>query len=391
MSPRLDLSALVRLQALRRAAGGGFGAAPGPAAGTALTEVTDFGPNPGALRMWVHVPPDLPRGAPLVVALHGCTQTAAGFDLGCGWSDIASRSGFALVMPEQQRANNAQLCFNWFEPGDTARDGGEALSVRGMVAAMVERHGLDPARVFVAGLSAGGAMTAVMLAAYPEVFAAGAVVAGLPYGSARNVPEALSAMSQPAARPARARGDAVRGATIHRGPWPRVAVWHGEADRTVTPANAGESVKQWLDLHGLADAAAEARTEAPNHRVRAWRDAAGRVAVEEHRIAGMAHGVPLRPGRESGECGRAGPYLLDVGVSSTHEILRFWGLPVVGAAMPVAEPMAAERPVPGETGGLGTGGWGLGGAMPGGRPGAASEGPGAVIARALKAAGLMRD
>jgi len=378
MPPRLDLSALIRLQALRRA--GGAGAA--PVHNPALTEVTGFGSNPGALRMWMHVPPDLPPGAPLVVALHGCTQNAAGFDLGCGWSDMASRSGFALLMPEQQRANNAQLCFNWFEPGDTARDGGEALSIRQMVAAAVRRHALDPARVFVTGLSAGGAMTAVMLATYPEVFAAGAIVAGLPYGSARNVPEALSAMSQPASRPAGTRGDAVRAATGHRGPWPRVAVWHGEADRTVVPANAGESARQWLDLHGLADAEAEARAEAPNHRVRAWRDAAGRVAVEDHRIAGMAHGVPLRPGREEGRCGRAGAYLLDVGVSSTHGILRFWGLPAGGAAMPVAEPMAAEGPPPGRAEGPDPRAW-----MP---AGAGAEGPGAVIARALKAAGLMK-
>jgi poly(3-hydroxybutyrate) depolymerase len=78
-----------------------------------LTEIADFGSNPGALRLLARVPEDLPPGAPLVVVLHGCTQSAAAFDRACGWSDLAARLGFALLLPEQRRANNPKRCFNW--------------------------------------------------------------------------------------------------------------------------------------------------------------------------------------------------------------------------------------------------------------------------------------
>ena len=388
MDSRLGLAALVRLQRLRRrAAEQAAGAPPGDGR---LVEVTGFGSNPGALRMLTHRPAGLPKGAPLVVALHGCTQTAGGYDRGCGWSDMADRSGFALLMPEQQRANNGHLCFNWFEPGDTARGMGEALSIRQMIGHMVEQHGLDPARVFISGLSAGGAMASVMLATYPEVFAGGAVVAGLPHGAARSVAEAFSAMGRPAVLPAAARGAAVRAASAHRGPWPRVTVWQGEADTTVHPGNAEEIAKQWLSLHGLEDAVPEETSGAAGHSRRRWRGADGGVRVAVHRIPGMAHGVPLHPGRAEGRCGVAGPYLLDVGLSSTHAILDFWGLETAGAALPEMEvipPGAAaasdragpEAPeaAPGRPG------------VPPLDPGLMSQGPGAVIAKALRAAGLM--
>jgi poly(hydroxyalkanoate) depolymerase family esterase len=110
---------------------------------------------------------------------------------------IADRLGFMLIFPEQQPANNPKNCFSWFLPGDTARDGGEALSIRQMISKAVEEFGVDRSRIFVSGLSAGGAMASVMLATYPEVFAGGANIAGLPYGSASSVQEAFEAMDGP--------------------------------------------------------------------------------------------------------------------------------------------------------------------------------------------------
>jgi len=136
-----------------------------------LVEITGFGSNPGALRMLTHVPDGLPAGAALIVVLHGCSQTAAAYDHGAGWSQLADRHGFAVLLPEQGRGNNANLCFNWFHPGDTARGEGEALSIREMIGHMAAAHVIDPARVFITGLSAGGAMAAALLAAYPRGYA----------------------------------------------------------------------------------------------------------------------------------------------------------------------------------------------------------------------------
>ena len=175
-----------------------------------LIEVTGFGANPGELKMFSFVPDELQPKPALVVVLHGCGQTASGYDLGAGWSSLAARYGFALLMPEQQASNNPNGCFNWFNPEDTARDSGEACSIRQMITRMVGDVGIDPHRVFVTGISAGGAMTSVMLATYPEVFAGGAIIAGLPFGVATNVREALSGMFQTPDRPAGELGDLVR-------------------------------------------------------------------------------------------------------------------------------------------------------------------------------------
>jgi len=111
-----------------------------------LKPVANFGTNPGNLTMQLYVPKDLPAGAPLVVVLHGCTQTAADYAEGAGWVTLARRFGFALLCPEQTRTNNPNLCFNWFQPGDTARGAGEAASIAAMVEHALSRHGLDPSR-----------------------------------------------------------------------------------------------------------------------------------------------------------------------------------------------------------------------------------------------------
>ena len=226
-----------------------------PAVPTPLIEMTDFGSNPGALKMLSFVPAHLARSPALVVVLHGCGQTAAGYDLGAGWSTLAKHYGFALLMPEQQTANNANTCFNWFDPEDIARGKGEACSIRQMIAHMVDAHKIDPKRVYITGLSAGGAMTSVMLATYPEVFAAGAVIAGLPFGLATNLREALNVMMQGSSLSATELGDRVRNASEYKGTWPKVSVWHGSADRTVSAAHADALVRQGLDVHGLPEAA----------------------------------------------------------------------------------------------------------------------------------------
>ena len=125
----------------------------------------------------------MPPKAPLVIALHGCSQTSDEYDHGTGWSSLADSLGFAVVYPQQQPANNPKNCFSWFLPGDIARGHGEALSIREMVEHAIATFAADRRKVFVTGLSAGGAMASVMLATYPEVFAGGAIIAGLPMGA----------------------------------------------------------------------------------------------------------------------------------------------------------------------------------------------------------------
>jgi poly(hydroxyalkanoate) depolymerase family esterase len=291
----------------------------------------DFGSNPGALHGKTFIPEDLPLNAPLVVVLHGCRQTAASYDHGSGWSRLADRYNVALLYPEQQRSNNANLCFNWFVPHDIRRDAGEALSIRQMIETLVIRHGIDRERIFVTGLSAGGAMTSVMLAAYPDVFAGGAIIAGLSYGCASSVPEAFDRMRGRGLPTQEKLQSLIRSASTHAGPWPTIAIWQGTADHTVVPSNMTAIGAQWRGVHQLGEMPTRSdQIDGFPHGV--WCDVNGRVLIEEYSITGMGHGTPIAT--RGPHCyGAAGPFMLDVGISSTFHIARSWGLTMPAEAV----------------------------------------------------------
>jgi poly(hydroxyalkanoate) depolymerase family esterase len=371
-----------------------------------LVEVTGFGSNPGALKMFSYVPANLPRQPALVVVLHGCGQSAAGYDFGAGWSTLAKRYGFALLMPEQQPSNNANTCFNWFNPEDVARDQGEACSIRQMIAKMAADHNISRSRIFITGLSAGGAMTSVMLATYPEVFCAGAVIAGLPFGVASNVREALSGMMQTTSRPARELGDLVRNASRHKGPWPKVSVWHGSADRTVNPANANEIVKQWLDVHGLTETPMSEAT-VDGHPRQIWWNEEGDTIIESYTINDMPHGTPLGFVDDGERYGVEGAFLIEAGISSSYHIANFFGLTkrvrqpkttakavMTAAAKDRARPFPVVAPVTLQGPDLAATLWPrttpVHRAISPSRPRRRVIGVGDVITRALTAAGLMK-
>ncbi|MFY8105392.1 MAG: alpha/beta hydrolase family esterase [Elstera sp.] len=294
-----------------------------------VTEIAAFGSNPGDLRMLVYEPERrLPANAPLIVVLHGCGQEAAAFAAQTGWVALADKLGAALLLPEQKQTNSRGRCFNWYQLGDVRRGRGEALSIRQMISAATKRYHSDRRRVFIVGLSAGGAMAGAMMAAYPSVFRAGAIVAGMPVGAAQSLTMAMLRMQQ--AEPFKGRAslaDAVRRSApahiVHA--WPRVSIWHGSDDRVIDPANATLLAAQWSEVHGLAesDGVAETPFVVPGIQRRTW-GTARRTAVELWTIDGMGHGFPIDPQHEDGT--ETAFAVVDAGVAATHEIARFWGL-----------------------------------------------------------------
>lgn len=297
-------------------------------AAVALEKVGDFGADPGSLTMHVYRPAALATKPAVVVAMHGCSQSAQLYADNAGLTKYADQHGFLLVFPEQTTANNSSKCFNWFQPGDTRRGQGEAASVRQMVAHAVSAYGADPERVYATGLSAGGAMTSVMLATYPDVFEAGAVVAGLPYACADDVLSAYGCMNPGVDRTPSAWAQGVRDAYPgHTGPWPRVAIWHGDNDPTVAKKNADELRDQWTAVHGLDQSPDRTSVIGPDStRREQYLGADGSVAVEVDRVPSIGHGTPVDPGTGAQQCGATGTAHFIDSICSSHWITGFFGL-----------------------------------------------------------------
>lgn len=264
-------------------AGRDAGSAPS-AVGAALgsVETGRFTAAAGSRDYLLYLPPQVASGGQLslVVMLHGCTQTPADFAAGTAMNEQADRHGFIVLYPAQSKSANQSACWNWFEPRDQRAGRGEPAIIAGMVREVMDRHAIPATRVFVAGLSAGGAMAAILGAAYPELFAAVAVHSGLPAGAANDLQSALGAMKR-GAGPAAAAG--VRGASDASAQRPmRTIVFHGRQDRTVHPANGRQVVESAL---------AAFATDALSARQETGRSDGGRSFVRTIHVDGR--GVPM--------------------------------------------------------------------------------------------------
>jgi poly(hydroxyalkanoate) depolymerase family esterase len=247
--------------------------------------------------------------SPLIVMLHGCTQSADDFAAGTRMNFAAEKRGCFVAYPEQPQAANASKCWNWFRTGDQLRDQGEPALIAGITRQIMEDHNIDPSRVYVAGLSAGGAAAAIMGETYPELYAAVGVHSGLACGSARDLPSAFSAM----------RGQVMQDAgslRVRMRPMPTI-VFHGDQDPTVHPSN-GSRVITRANGDAQLQAATAQKTAASGHRYShtVQYDSAGRSVLELWELHGAGHawsgGSP------------AGSFTSPNGPDATAEMLRFF-------------------------------------------------------------------
>lgn len=295
-----------------------------------LTQVSSFGSNPGNLAMYRYVPANMPANAPLVVVMHGCTQDATTYFNETGWQKLADTYKFYLVFPQQGSGNNSSKCFNWFESGDITKGQGEALSIKQMTDNMKSNYSIDNNRVFATGLSAGGAMTTVMCATYPEIFKGGAVMAGLPYKAGIGTTAAFQAMSPGVDKTPQQWGDLVRPQnSSFSGTWPRMAVFHGSSDFTVRPMNMTEIAEQWANVNGI-----DATVDVTNSNFdgvtgitrRVYNNASNQAIVTTFEINGMGHAITVDPGTGVKQGGATGGYSVDKDFWSSYWAAEFWGI-----------------------------------------------------------------
>ena len=253
-----------------------------------------FSNGAGARRYKLYVPAgydaQAEAGYPLLLMLHGCTQSPDDFAAGTRMNALADQHGFLVAYPAQSANANGSKCWNWFRPGDQGRAAGEPALLAGLTRELIQQHAVDPQRVYVAGLSAGAAMAVILGATYPDLYAAVGAHSGLPYRAARDMPSAFAAMGGSPALPE--AGTAVNAQARRAAAAVPLIVFHGDADSTVAPANGQALVKQAMAAASEALPASHAERVAGNGRSTTrsvYTTALGEPLVEYWQIHGAGH------------------------------------------------------------------------------------------------------
>jgi poly(hydroxyalkanoate) depolymerase family esterase len=280
-------------------------------------ELKDFGENPGELTAHIYTPEH--SYTAVVVLLHGCIQNGVELAKQSGLFGLAQENNFALLIPQQSTNNNAKACFNWFSSQDTNVNQGESLSLKNMVLSVSSQQ--PNTKTYIVGLSAGAAMSTMMLVNYPNLFTAGAIVSGIPFPCAKDLIQAISCMQNGPSENGAQLAKQALALSSTQATWPSLSIWTGVEDKIVHPKNAKTLANQWSIMTNINS---PPTTIKHNGYTRTTWQGSNKTSIELFEIELMGHGLAVNPNLSNG--GNIGPYLLKAPLSTMIAITEYWKL-----------------------------------------------------------------
>jgi poly(hydroxyalkanoate) depolymerase family esterase len=293
-----------------------------------LTEISDFGNNPGNLKMFVHA--NRPQDAnkiPLVVVLHGCGETAKAVSKLTGWNKLSDINDFIVLYPQQKLLNNPNLCFNWFIDHDIEKGKGECESIFQMISFAMEHYPIDSSRIFITGLSAGAAMSVVMAATHPELFKQAAIFAGGAYKLATHGVQAIFGKKYISRE--ELVTDVKEQNPGYEGQYPSLIIYQGLNDPIVNYKNAAALVNQWTGINKcdtIPDKTEPAFMGMEDISRKEYADSSGKATVILYEINHLGHRLLVKPGEKEDEGGQTGIFGVDRGFHSTYQTAKDFGI-----------------------------------------------------------------
>lgn len=297
---------------------------------TQLFEIDSFGANPGNLRLFAHTPKDVKSKKPLVVVIHGCGQNANEAASLSGWNKLADIHDFITIYPQQKILNNPNLCFNWFNANDVSKGSGECESIYEMIKHVQRKYHIDSTKIFVTGLSAGGAMSTVMMATHPELFNCGAIMAGGAYKIADDVLESPKVMLGKKNISDKEMIDKVLEQNPgYTGKFPKMIIYQGSADPVVSPKSTRYLINQWTGIHNcdtIADLTTNAYAGIKAITKKEFQNKKKETVVTFYSIEGLGHKLLIKPGDANNEGGKKSFFGVDIGYHSTFHVAKEFGI-----------------------------------------------------------------
>ncbi len=291
-------------------------------------EISNFGSNKGNLKMLSYKPKNAKSQIPLVVALHGCGQTAEEFAIQSGWNTLANSKEFIVIYPEQKVENNMNNCFNWFSQVDFSKNDGESHSIKEMIQYSVNNFDVDTTKIYIVGLSAGGAMANIIMANYPNLINSGAILSGIPFKAANNLQSGFAAMQGNIEKTSETWVSLIKeNNPKYKGTYPKIIIFQGKDDPFVNSKNADIIELQWKGIHKLKNDSKVVRKINKNNDItEIIYNQKNNPVIVKYEINNLGHAMAIDPGVEEYQGGSIGKFAVDKNFHSTYWTAKFFEL-----------------------------------------------------------------